>query len=283
MSNFKTDVKVFLGFVGRLPLVRTFVQHPSVRKRLAKLPGSEYLYVGMFRTHPFDRLYGTDTGGAELPTDIAVSESVRLNANAYLGSQPNVIRLALGYLPPVDSCTFLDFGCGKGRPLFVASEFPFRRIVGVELSPHLAEIARRNAAVIAQRHPQRTAVQIALADASAFPLPSGNLVVFLYHPFGYDVMAKVVTRLENALVAEQRSVYIVYYNPVVGRCFDASPFFRRRFGGMLPYAPEERGYGLDLAEDPVVIWQAGSAPAPTLSSNVKIVVKPTGMGVELVP
>jgi hypothetical protein len=33
----------------------------------------------------------------------------------------------------VDLCTFLDLGCGKGRALLVASELPFRDIMGVEL------------------------------------------------------------------------------------------------------------------------------------------------------
>ena len=156
MRNLKTGLKAALGAVGRFPVVRNVVQHPSVRQRLGRLPGSEYLYVGMFRTHPFDQVHGTDTGGVELPMDFEASDAVRSCASAYLGSQPNVIRLALGYLPPVDTCTFLDLGCGKGRPLFVATEFPFHSIVGVELSPHLAEIARRNAATMAQRFPQRT-------------------------------------------------------------------------------------------------------------------------------
>lgn len=283
MRDFKTGLKTVLGTIGRLPGVRRLVQHPPVRARLARLPGSEYLYVGMFRTHPFDRLHGTDTGGVELPRDFSAAEAVRSSASAYLGSQPNVIRLALAHLPAVGECTFLDLGCGKGRPLFVACEFPFRRIIGVELSPHLAEIARCNAAIVGRRHPQRTAVEIVHADASTFALPPGDLVVFLYHPFGHEVMAKVVARLEHALSAGERSIYVVYYNPVVGHCFDASRWFQRRFAGMLPYAPEEQGYGLDLTEDPVVIWQGGSkAQAPAVAANIKIVVRPSGMGVELV-
>src|SRR5580692_8694630 len=33
--------------------------------------------------------------------------------------------------------TFLDFGSGKGRTLLMASDYPFRRIIGVELLPSL--------------------------------------------------------------------------------------------------------------------------------------------------
>ena len=31
-------------------------------------------------------------------------------------------------------CVFLDLGAGKGRALLLASQFPFKRIVGVEFS-----------------------------------------------------------------------------------------------------------------------------------------------------
>ena len=33
--------------------------------------------------------------------------------------------------------TFIDFGSGKGRALLLASEFPFKRIIGLEFSPEL--------------------------------------------------------------------------------------------------------------------------------------------------
>jgi SAM-dependent methyltransferase len=50
---------------------------------------------------------------------------------------------------------FLDLGCGKGRAVLTASLLPFGRITGVELSPHLANIARRNVATF--RLPKRCA------------------------------------------------------------------------------------------------------------------------------
>src|SRR6266496_57342 len=42
--------------------------------------------------------------------------------------------------------TFLDLGSGKGRTLLMASDYPFRRVVGVELLPALHGIAVRNLA-----------------------------------------------------------------------------------------------------------------------------------------
>src|SRR5215470_7346670 len=42
--------------------------------------------------------------------------------------------------------TFIDIGSGKGRTLLMASDYPFRRILGVELLPELDRTARENIA-----------------------------------------------------------------------------------------------------------------------------------------
>src|SRR2546430_8863932 len=39
---------------------------------------------------------------------------------------------------------FIDFGSGKGRVLFVAAHYPFRKVIGVELSAKLNQIASSN-------------------------------------------------------------------------------------------------------------------------------------------
>ena len=41
---------------------------------------------------------------------------------------------------------FLDLGCGAGRSLVVAARFPVTRLIGVELDPVVAALARRNVA-----------------------------------------------------------------------------------------------------------------------------------------
>ena len=194
-----------------------------------------------------------------------------------------MLRQALMDIPSIDSCTFLDLGCGKGRALLVASEFDFRDIIGVELSPSLAAIARANAALLAKQHPSRTAVRVLVADASTFPLPGGDLVVFLYHPFGPDLVRKVVESVDAALGAGGPSIYIVYYNPVAGHCFDASRLLQRRYARTLMYADEESGFGPDDA-DTLVIWQGRHCPPPltTAAANAGIVISENGLRARLV-
>ena len=47
--------------------------------------------------------------------------------------------------------TFIDLGSGKGRVLLMAADYPFRRILGVELLPALHRVARQNLSASCQR------------------------------------------------------------------------------------------------------------------------------------
>ena len=277
----KTTAKNIMGAIGRSPLVSEMIHRASAKRILRLLPGSHLLYGnGWDRLHPFDRLHGTDTSGIVLAKELPAHEAARDHAICYAGSQPSILRHALSTLPDIASSCFLDLGCGKGRALLVASELPFASIVGVELSPALAEIARRNANHLALRYPSRPAVRIVEADAGSFPLPAGNLVVYLYHPFGPEVMEKVVAAVEAALSAPGRVVHVIYYNPVAGQCFDNSPYLHRHFAGMLPYAAEELGYGPDQ-EDLVIIWQGGATTTPAAPVKARILLDPDGVRARL--
>jgi len=279
----KDRLKAGIRVASLLPLVSRVLYHHRVRRALRNLPGSNALYGGGWdRVHPFDREYGTDTSGTVSADELQAKggHEAFAHATVYGGSQPSVLRETLARLPQLETCSFVDLGCGKGRPLLVASEFPFRDIVGIELSPELARAAQANAAIIAARFPHRTPIRVEVGDATAFPLPAGNIVLFLYHPFGREQVLKVVRSVEAALQAERRAIYVVLYNPVNGACFDDSQLLTRRFARMLPYAREERGYGPDLS-DAVVIWQGGDLPPPPLGAHAKIVVTNPGSRAEL--
>jgi SAM-dependent methyltransferase len=272
--NLKNIIKAWIVKIGQIPIIATTIEQKSVRQLLKPLPGFRLLYPeGWDKIHPFDQYHGTDTSGTVDLKDLQVDATIRAHLIDYAGSQPNVLRLALAKLPKLNSFTFVDLGCGKGRALLVASEFPFRDILGVELSSTLAQTTRHNAKIISRRFPGRTAVRVAVGDASTYPLPAGNLVIFLYNPFSATLVANVVAGIEAALAAANRSIYVIYYNPIAGHCFDASPQLHRCFAKMLPYADQELGYGPDQ-EDPVVIWQGGKALMQIdVTANAKIVVQ----------
>ena len=45
---------------------------------------------------------------------------------------------------PIEDYIFIDVGAGKGRGLLVASEYSFRKVIGIELNAEMAAIARQN-------------------------------------------------------------------------------------------------------------------------------------------
>jgi SAM-dependent methyltransferase len=216
---------------------------------------------GWRRKHPYDRAHGVRTSGALPGFVIKPGDPMDAPTTVYGAAQPSIIRTALAAIPDAQHCHFLDLGCGKGRPLFIATEFGFHAITGVELSPTLARIARRNANVFSRTHPDRTRIDIVTGDARVHKLPTGKLTVFLYNPFDRPIIEQVLKNIEASLHTTHRDLYIVYYNPAWADVLDASTTLERRYAAQIPHAPNEIGYGPDES-DAVVIWQNRGNPNP---------------------
>lgn len=108
--------------------------------------------------------------------------------------------------------TFIDLGAGKGRVLLVASRFPFKRLIGVEFARELVETARLNIQKFGCR------AEVVHADAAEYKFPSENLVVYLYNPFGPEVLRPVLRSLRE--ISACREVYLLYLNPKNSSCVD---------------------------------------------------------------
>ena len=111
--------------------------------------------------------------------------------------------------------TFIDLGSGKGRTLLMASDYPFRRIIGVELLPSLHGIAQQNLRQYKSESQKCFALESVCGDATDFPLPEEPLVIFLFNPFPESGMRRVVANLEQSLRAHSRPVYVLYHNPLL--------------------------------------------------------------------
>jgi SAM-dependent methyltransferase len=250
--------------------------HPSIRRRLVRLPLLRRIYDGWARVHPFDQAYAIDTSGMVSSVDLVATAARAERTGPYGGSQPSIVRAALNLLPAYDSYTFVDIGCGKGRVLVVASEYRFDRIIGREISPELARIAQANAETIAVHYPRRTCIEVELGDALAAAPPGGNVVYFTYHPFDRSLMRALVANIEGTLQNSADHVFFVYYNPVHSDVLDQSEWFERWAAVMSDYAPDEVGFGPDL-RDTVVIWQRMPAQYPARpGANARIVADDAG-------
>ena len=126
--------------------------------------------------------------------------------------------------------TFIDLGSGKGRTLLMASDYPFRRIVGVELLPSLHEIARLNLSQYKSDNQKCFSLESICADATAFPFPDEPLVIYLFNPFPETGMRRVFANRGKSLREHPRAVYVLYHNPLLEHVLTESGFLRRLSG-----------------------------------------------------
>lgn len=109
--------------------------------------------------------------------------------------------------------TFVDLGSGKGRALLMASDYPFRRILGVELLPTLHQIAEQNLAQYHSDSQKCFSLESICTDATAFSLPEAPLVVYLFNPFPEVGLRRAILNLQRDLRMTPRPAYLLYHNP----------------------------------------------------------------------
>jgi predicted RNA methylase len=126
-----------------------------------------------------------------------------------------------------EETVFVDFGSGAGRVVLLASEQPFKAVIGVELCPWLHALSRRNVAAYPTSARRCGDIQLVCADATTFTLSPDPAVLYFYNPFRGDVMRRVLRNIERSLEEHPRPVTIVHLWPrrETRRLFEASPFF----------------------------------------------------------
>ncbi len=126
--------------------------------------------------------------------------------------------------------TFIDLGSGKGRTLLMASDYPFHRILGIELLPALNRIAQDNLAKYKSESQKCFALEAICADASSFPLPDEPLVIYLFNPLLEAPLRKVLSSLEASYKATPRRIYVLYHNPQLEWLFEQSSGMQKVLG-----------------------------------------------------
>jgi SAM-dependent methyltransferase len=171
----------------------------------------------------FDREHGVDTATIREIGSLAIDSPNARHAVRYQPSDRDLARKSLRRLGiDFERYTFIDYGCGKGLVLLLASEYPFKRIIGVEFAPELVATARRNLSSQRGAAPRSRDVEVIQADAVDLALPAGPLVCYFYNPFGEPVMRCVVDRLEGRLRTDPAEVIVIYLNPRHEQVFAAS-------------------------------------------------------------
>jgi hypothetical protein len=130
---------------------------------------------------------------------------------------------------------FIDFGSGKGRTLVYASNFNFKRIIGVEFTRELHDVAVRNFASL--RSPTQRCFDLTsvCADAATFNLPEDNCVLYFFHPFRAEVMARVLAHIEDSYRRHPRKLILLYYHPQINSLMQGLDFIRKTGELTMPF------------------------------------------------
>jgi hypothetical protein len=139
--------------------------------------------------------------------------------------------------------------------VLVASEYRFRKVVGIELNPQLVSIARSNA-----QHWTRTQeadptsgpiapIDILEQDATEFELPATPTLLFMFHPFEAPVLQQFIERVHTQLAARPKSrppaLDLIYVNAECANILDGHPAFTQLFLDHVKMTPEDHAADLE--------------------------------------
>ena len=96
--------------------------------------------------------------------------------SAYQPTEPALFREMMESMSSLEiefqDFTFIDVGSGKGRVLLMAADYPFRRILGIELLADLHRVAQANIQAYKAESQRCFDVESAAADARGFAFPA---------------------------------------------------------------------------------------------------------------
>jgi precorrin-6B methylase 2 len=179
-----------------------------------------------------ERPLGVDTARIVALADFGLADSERVD---YEPSGWLDLRLILRRCEVSPDDVFIDFGSGKGRVLLQAAAYPFRRIIGVELSPQLTAIARANLDARSTRR-RCEEVELVTADVLEYRIPDDVTVAYIYNAFTGSVFRSVIDQLVASVDRAPRRVRLIYRTALEEETLLATGRFRevRRLPGLRP-------------------------------------------------
>jgi SAM-dependent methyltransferase len=159
-----------------------------------------------------DRRLGIATRGFK---NVAVEGHVNYGTIPYRGTMA-MLRALQGVAGKV----MVDIGCGKGRFLCCAAQFPFAKVVGVECDEELLSQGRRNVSTL--RH-KCCEIDIVSCLAEEYSYEAGAFY-YLFNPFSAQILERVVARIGRERTGP---VVLVYSNPLHDDVLQHFPWLER--------------------------------------------------------
>lgn len=185
----------------------------------------------------FDVRHGTKTYGIVRLDSLKIASERRHEGQFYVATpryEFNHVIAKISINPA--RYVFVDQGCGMGRVLLYAAEARFRRVIGIELSPELAAIARQNVLRFRRNDRQRVDIEVMTGDAGELAVPMQPCVIYFFNPFSATVTAASLERIKEAYEAGNRDIYIIWYNVTN----NSEPLFRAKWLELVSESARDR-------------------------------------------
>jgi len=107
----------------------------------------------------------------------------------------------------------IDFGCGKGRVLFMAAYNQCKIVTGYEINKQRYDILSENVEKYQNKFGKESVINILQEDAQYVKLDDTANKFFFFNPFELKVYVKVVNNIMASFKNNERNIAIYLYRP----------------------------------------------------------------------
>lgn len=158
----------------------------------------------------FEKIYNLKLANIVDAKDLVTDSSFQEEATAYQAVWTTNLRLIFSKIKHLNfhDYSFIDVGCGYGKPSFYATKYDFSCIEGFDFDKRLIHQANKNKNNCRFLKTQKVSFRV--GDASDFKLSNKSYIVFLFNPFSSKVMDLFLKNNHHNLKANNS--YICYAN-----------------------------------------------------------------------
>ena len=174
-----------------------------------------FLIIFYYRvlTNLYNKKYNLETNGIPLEKldKSRAPKSIRYFDTGTESIVVPSIRSILKNLTISPDDIIIDMGSGQGRFLFVASEFKFKEIIGVEFLDYLYKISLNNLKNFSIKNQNN--ISIKNSDILDYVFKGKENFFYFYNPFDCRMMRLVIKKIKDEIKINSRKVTIIYVSP----------------------------------------------------------------------
>lgn len=145
--------------------------------------------------------------------------------------------------------TYVDIGAGKGRMIILAAEKGYKKILGIEYVPSLAQTGIENCEIALKGMDDVTWANEAI-DATTMKYPDTDLIVFLNNSFDRPMFDDWLNNLIKDLKANPRDMTLIYNHSICSHVLDECADLER-----IQYSAAKKLYINALNPHPYGAWK----------------------------